>query len=210
MKRKFLLGSLIAAFALPLSNGLSPIRSRSTLLPHATNTMSEQLPPSVCSTPLLESIISTNGGARKPTTYDKVDWSALVKYAVGLAAQMSLMFGFLTGLDKAISHYALKVPFAVNVILFYAFNLKASLFSILPSRRSDGLKMSQEKWAYNERNRPSWTPPGFAFVLGWPLLTFGLRAYTGAIVVQSLGSYANPAIMSLMLHFGIGTLWSTS
>ena len=46
-------------------------------------------------------------------------------------------------------------------------------------------------------------------MIGWPLLTFGLRAYTGAVIVQAAGGYANAAIMSLMLHLSVGTLWTT-
>ena len=205
-----LLPGLLAALTLPHGNGLSPIRSFSTLGPNTVKISPEPLSSSISSNPLLENLMATNGGGRKLSKYDNVDWSALVKYTFGLATQMSLMFGFLTGIDKVIERYALKVPFAIDFLFFYAFNLKSSLFSILPSRRSDGLKLSQEKWAYNQRNRPRWTPPGFAFVLGWPLLTFGLRAYTSTMVVRSLGSYANPAIMSMMLHFCIGTLWNTS
>lgn len=159
------------------------------------------------STALFDSSISTNGGG--VSSYDKIDWSALVKYPVGLAVQMALMFGFLTGVDKTVAHFSLKIPLAVNFLFLYAFNLKSSLFSIFPQKKSDGRKMKQENWEYNKRNKPSWTPPGLAFVFGWPLLTFGLRAFTGAMVVKSIGSYANPAIMSLMLHLGIGNLWNT-
>ena len=210
MHLKLIISILLATLGLPLGNGLSPIRSLSSIPAPALRPSTASAPSTSSSTAFLESVLSTNGGGRKASYYDKIDWKAIAKYSTGLAAQMSLIFGFLTGIDKIVVHFSFKVPFALNFVLFYAFNLKSSLFSILPSRRSDGLKMKQEKWAYNQRKKPSWTPPGFAFALGWPLLTFGLRAYTGAMVVQSLGSYANSAIMSLMLHFGVGTLWNTS
>jgi len=143
--------------------------------------------------------------------YETIDWTALVKYSVGLAGQLSLLFGFLTGMDKILAHYSsLKVPFAANVVFLYLFNLKSSLFSILPNSMSERRKLKQENWEYNKRNIASWTPPGIAFVFGWPLLTFGLRAVTGAMIVEASGGrYAVPAIMSLMLHLAIGDLWNT-
>lgn len=156
-----------------------------------------------------------NGGGRSPyIVYDKVDKAALFKYSVGLATQVSLLFGFFTAVDRILAHFpSVKVPFVANVIFLYAFSLRSSLFSILPNTNSDseGSKLTEEgNQEYNKRNIPSWTPPGIAFVLGWPLLTFGLRAVTGAMVVQaSGGQYASPAIMSLMLHLSLGNLWNT-
>lgn len=165
------------------------------------------LPPSPLT--LYDSSLTTNGGAFR-SSYEKIDWEALVKYPVGLGVQMALIFGFLKGVDKIVSYYSLKIPFGLSMIFLYAFNLKSSLFSIFPQKKTDGQKLTQENWEYNKRRKPSWTPPGLAFVFGWPLLTFGLRAFTGAMVVKSLGgTYANPAIMSLMLHLGIASLWNT-
>ena len=142
--------------------------------------------------------------------YTHVDWSAMARYSMGLSVQMAFLFGFLIVVDLLVAKLPLQqIPFVVNFLFLYAFNLKSSLFSILPQRKSDGRKLKQENWEYNKRNKPSWTPPGFAFVIGWPILTFGLRAFTGAMIVQSIGTYANPTIMSLMLHLGIGNLWNT-
>lgn len=155
-----------------------------------------------------------NGGGKQPSAYDGVDGTALAKYSVGLAAQMSLLYGFLAAIDAVLVCFpSVKVPFAANVAFLYAFNLKSSLLSILPSSKNEPRKITDKDKGtqeYNKRNVPKWTPPGIAFVLGWPLLTFGLRAITGAMVVQASGGrYATAAIMSLMLHFSFGNLWNT-
>lgn len=152
-----------------------------------------------------------NGG-ESSFVYDKVDVAALGKYSVGLAGQVSLLFGFLAAVDKILARFSsVKVPFWANVIFLYAFNLKSSLFSLLPNSISEGRKLTDGgNEEYNERSIPSWTPPGIAFVFGWPLLTFGLRAVTGAMVVQaSAGRYATPAIISLMFHLSVANLWNT-
>jgi len=144
------------------------------------------------------------------TMMNKIDWNAMVKYSVGLTVQMSLIYGFFTGIDKIVARFSLKIPFWANVAFLYGFNLKSSFFSILPGKRSDERKLKQEDWEYNKRNTPSWTPPGFVFGIMWPLFTFGLRAVTAAMIVQSSGgSYATSALMSLMLHLGFGNLWNT-
>eukprot|EP00593_Proboscia_inermis_P000611 CAMPEP_0171299880 /NCGR_PEP_ID=MMETSP0816-20121228/8753_1 /TAXON_ID=420281 /ORGANISM="Proboscia inermis, Strain CCAP1064/1" /LENGTH=93 /DNA_ID=CAMNT_0011776051 /DNA_START=24 /DNA_END=301 /DNA_ORIENTATION=- len=84
--------------------------------------------------PQRSSAISTQkGDGIEPSVYDGVDWIALVKYTVGIAAQLSFLFAFLTGIDQTLARFSLRIPFAANVIFFYAFNLKSSLFSILPT-----------------------------------------------------------------------------
>lgn len=158
--------------------------------------------------------IPNGGESSSRLVYDKVDKAALGKYSVGVATQLSLLFGFFTALDRILAHFSsVEVPFVANVIFLYAFNVRSSLFSILPNtnRDGEGRKLTEEgNPEYNKRNIPSWTPPGIAFVFGWPLLTFGLRAVTGAMVVQASGGrYASPAIMSLMLHLSLGNLWNT-
>jgi len=169
------------------------------------------------STPLLLSggeFATPSAGGNEPRAYSGVDGTALAKYSVGLAAQMSLLFGFLAAIDAALVRFpSVGVPFAANVAFMYAFSLKSSLFSILPSSKNEGRKITDEDKGtqeYNKRNIPKWTPPGIAFVFGWPLLTFGLRAVTGAMVIRASGGrYATTAIMSLMLHFSVGNLWNT-
>lgn len=191
------------------ANNNRPLKSVASSRSHPSATRSAFS--SSISTLLSAASVSGGGGGStsSPSSYDKVDWAALIKYPVAVAVQLSLMFGFFTGIDKVVAHYSLKVPFALNCVFLYSFNLKSSLFSIMPNKKSDGRKLTQENWEYNQRKQPSWTPPGFAFVIGWPLLTFGLRAFTGAMVVKASGKYATAAIMSLMLHLSTGNLWNT-
>jgi len=168
---------------------------------------------------LRQSLTSINGGGGGPQSspsYKKVDLVALSKYSTGLGIQMALIFVFLAEIDNILASLSLKIPFFCNFLFFYMFNLKSSIFSILPNRKrsreknSEGQKkMSKENLEYSKRTIPTWTPPGIAFVFGWPLLTFGLRAWTASMVVRTSGKYASAAIMSLMLHLGIGTLWNT-
>merc|ERR1719162_1087711 len=147
-------------------------------------------------------------------TYDSIDWTALlVKYPIGLAGQLLLLFGLFTGIDKLLAQPSFpltKVPFAINAVFLYGFNLKSSLFSLLPNSQSEQRKIQLEEGKREKRKVASWTPPGIAFVFGWPLLTFGLRAITGAMIVEASGGrYATPALMSLMLHLVVGDLWNT-
>lgn len=138
-----------------------------------------------------------------------VDFGAIGKYGLGLALQLSFIFGFFTGVDTLLTRYASvdisKIPLWVNFILFYVFNLRTSLFSPLPSQSDTKL----EEWQYQKRNRPSWTPPGWVFALMWPLFVFGTRAFTAAFMVKTLGKYANSTIMALMLHLSFANLWNT-
>lgn len=143
---------------------------------------------------------ASNGEAKKRPS---VDFAAIGKYGTALAIQLSLIFGLLTGIDKMLARFAIKIPFYANVIFFYLFNLKTSIFLPLPSKRE------QKDWEYQERQKPSWTPPGVVFAIMWPLFVFGLRAFTAAMVTEATGVYASAPVMSLMLHLAVGTLWNT-
>ena len=56
---------------------------------------------------------------------------------------------------------------------------------------------------------PSWTPPGPVFPIVWLLIIGPLRAFTSAMVYNTVGLYACPAILSLALHLSIGDTWNT-
>ena len=133
-----------------------------------------------------------------------MDFAAIGKYGAALTVQLSLIYGLLAGIDAIVAKYTVKIPFYVNVIFFYSFNLITSIFSPLPSKRPE-----QKEWEYTKRKQPSWTPPGPVFAIMWPLFVFGTRAATAALIVQKTGLYATPAIMALMLHLAFGTLWNT-
>ena len=141
-----------------------------------------------------------------------VDWTSIIKYTIGLTVQMVLVYGFLCILDYVVASTFLTIPFGVNVLLVYVFNLQTSVFSILKQTKgSERKKLSKEASVrYDRKIVPTWTPPPIAFVLGWPIITFGLRAYTAAMIVEKChGRYATVPIMTLMLHLCIGTVWNT-
>ena len=86
-----------------------------------------------------------DGRGKAPSAYDGVDGTALAKYSVGLAAQVSLLFGFLAAIDAVLVYFpSVQVPFAANVAFLYAFNLKSSLFSILPNSKNEGRKITDK------------------------------------------------------------------
>lgn len=140
------------------------------------------------------------------TARPPIDFVAIGKYGAALVMQMSLLFGLLTGMDKLLAKYAVKIPFAVNFVFFYFFNLKMSIFSPLPNKKEG----DTSDWEYTRRKKPSWTPPGLVFAFMWPVFVFGTRAATAAQIVRlSGGVYASPAILSLFVHLVVGTLWNT-
>jgi len=196
--------SLVVVVTMSLCNGFS--LSRSAVV--TNNKPIQSLFPSVS---LHEKNAAAASSSNDEGSYTKIDYEALLyKYPVGLLGQTSLIYGFLTVIDKLLMRFSSsipKVPFVLNFFFLYLFNLKSSSFSILPNQRSDG----EEDRDFIKANKPSWTPPGLAFVFGWPLLTFGLRAYTASMIIDAMGGrYATLPIMSLMLHLGVGCLWNTS
>ena len=148
-----------------------------------------------------------------------VDWTSIMKYTIGLTVQMVLLYGFLSVLDFLVASTFLIIPFGVNFFLLYVFNLKTSVFSILTQTKGSERKklsvLSVVMWPFltfriERKITPTWTPPPIAFVLGWPLLTFGLRAYTAAMIVEQChGRYATVPILALMLHLCLGSVWNT-
>lgn len=148
---------------------------------------------------------STESSARLP-----VDYAAIGKWAVGYSGQLLLIYGFLSILDKVVAKFnLLPLPYYITIPFFYAFNLKTSLFNLLPNQKTKSQKMTQDDWEYNKRNKPSWTPPGFVFALMWPLFVFGMRATTAAMVYSKTGTLACAPILMLMAHLSVGSLWNT-
>jgi translocator protein len=154
------------------------------------------------------------------STERKFDFDAVVKYGTALATQMALFFGIFTALDKLTATSFLgggvvKVPFAMNVLFFYLVALKSRVLNPLANNRpqprtletveTSSLSSSQPR----KRIMPTWTPPGFIFPIVWLLIIGPIRAVTSARVYQATGSYAHPAILSLMLHLSIGDIWNT-
>jgi len=132
-----------------------------------------------------------------------LDVAAVAKYGIGLAIHVSLLYAVLTGIDALVDRGVVSsIPFAVSVVFFYACNLATSVLSPF-ARQSDAKNKSQ-------KIKPTWTPPGFVFVIMWPIVVFGIRAVTASMIVRDLGgSYANLPIMLLMLHLTIANWWNT-
>lgn len=140
----------------------------------------------------------------------KLDTDAIFKYTAAIAIQLSLIFGVFTGLDKLVSAFNVKVPFAANFFLFYVWALRTRIFNPLKNNRPQ-IKTLESAAANDTRKRkmPTWTPPGFVFPIVWLLIIAPIRAITSAMVYGATGKYANVAIMSLMLHLSIGDVWNT-
>lgn len=140
-------------------------------------------------------------------TPKKFDGGAVIKYATAIAIQMGLFFAIFTGFDKLVAAYSLKIPFAVNFILFYFFALKSRILNPLSNQRPK--VATKEIEGESKRVMPSWTPPGFIFPIVWLLIIAPIRAFSSAMVYQGTSSYASPAILALMLHLSIGDVWNT-
>jgi hypothetical protein len=125
------------------------------------------------------------------------------KYMLALAIQMGLITGIFTGLVKVVPKYKLKIPVAVDCIMFCALAfLKSRAFN--PNRRPK--PQTKESKDALQRKIPSWTPPNVIFPKAWLLLIEPLRATISAMVYRSTtGCYANTTISSLILHLFIGS-----
>ena len=138
---------------------------------------------------------------------ERLDVGAIGKYIVALGTQMGLITGLFRGLDLLVSKTGIQPPFALNVVMFYFLALKSRVFNPLSNRRPQ--PQTKEINGAEQRKMPTWTPPGFIFPIVWLLLIGPLRATTSSMIYKATGSYANPAILSLMLHLSIGDVWNT-
>lgn len=136
---------------------------------------------------------------------DVVDYGAILKYSSALCIQVTLSFGMWSLVDRTprIFSDALNSYFWAKFAMVYFLNLQVGRFNILPTV-SESLNNNRSP----NRKRPSWTPPGWVFALMWPFFVFGTRAYTMAVVADKVDRFANPLTLAMMLHFGIGGLWS--
>jgi tryptophan-rich sensory protein len=136
-----------------------------------------------------------------------IDIKPLGKYFLSLCVQMGLITSTFKGLDKLVSLTSIKIPFALNVVMFYFMALKSRVFNPLSNRRP--LPKTKEVEGGEQRKMPTWTPAGFVFPIVWLLLIGPLRAVTSSMIYKASGSYVNKAILSLMLHLSIGDIWNT-
>jgi tryptophan-rich sensory protein len=143
-----------------------------------------------------------------------LDTGAIVRYGAAITVQMGLLTLLFTGLDAGVAALKIgKIPFAINVFLFYFLALKSRVFNPLsnqrPQRVTKEIKASDGESEPPPRKMPTWTPPGFVFPIVWILLIGPIRAVSSALVYQRTGKYSCQAIPTLMLHLSIGDVWNT-
>jgi len=127
----------------------------------------------------------------------------MLNYTASLAVQSTLSVGMWMCVDwatKAVPNLPNSRWFRFAVVYFL--NLQVGIFNLLPTISERVKDISPG------RKRPSWTPPGWVFVLMWPLFVFGTRAYTMVVVADKVGRFVNPVTIAMMVHFGVGGLWS--
>jgi translocator protein len=157
-----------------------------------------------------------------PLNAPKFDFDAILKYATAVGVQMSLLTLLFLGIDQVVALCSLKIPLALNCVLFYGLALKSRIFNPMSNARPQprSLEVAAESSSNNavavanatptmKRNMPSWTPPGVVFPIVWLLIIGPIRAVTSAMIYQSVGRYASLPILSLALHLSIGDVWNT-
>ena len=158
-------------------------------------------------TPTYGRLDALHASSSEPTAVQKLDVDALAKYSTALATQMALFAGIFKATDYALTLAPFQVPFAVNCVLFWMVALRSRVLNPLNNSRPKTDNLETEGSA--KRNMPTWTPPGFIFPIMWILIIGPIRAATTAMVYNVTGSYANIAILSLMLHLSIGDCWNS-
>ena len=147
------------------------------------------------------------------TTKD-LDSDAITKYGGAIAVQMIGISCFLGLLDVACSVIGTEqssLPLPVTGLLFGALSLKSRVFSPLNNKRPelDKAMKGEKTRGFNDRQMPSWTPPGVTFPIMWVLIVAPLRAYSTTLVLGQHGHFLDPTILALMLHLSIGDTWNT-
>jgi len=182
----------------------TPITKISTSTSHAGSTALRQKQVALRAT-----VDEATDGVSKQDISGNFDWDALAKYLIAIAVQMGLGFALATSLDKVVAMYKLKIPAALNFVLFYLMALKSRVINPLANNRPQPKTLETEKNDEVKRNMPRWTPPGFIFPIVWLLLIGPIRAATSAMVYTTTGHYACLPIMSLLLHLAVGDVWNT-
>jgi translocator protein len=158
---------------------------------------------------------------------DEIDGGVMVKYAVAILVQLSLMGTIFYGLDRFVEQWAVVtttstttavVPFAVNFVLFYGMALKSRVFNPLSNARpapqtleatTAGDNAASASVPQPKRNMPSWTPPGVIFPIMWLLIIGPIRAYSSSLIYAVTGHYACLPLLALVFHLSIGDVWNT-
>lgn len=144
------------------------------------------------------------------------------KYLAAIAVQMSLGYGVFTAMDKLVALSSIdRMPLPVNFVLFYLLALKSRVLNPLANNRPQPQTLEKKppqgddddsaggEEIRQQRNMPSWTPPGLVFPIVWLLVIGPLRAAAASTIVATTGQYACWPILSLLLHLSIGDVWNT-
>ncbi len=100
---------------------------------------------------------ATSGSS--PSSEVELDIEAITKYGIALVTQLFLISGLFYGLDLALTstgHSALPTP--LTWFICYVFSLKSRVFNPLNNSRPNVQKDVSN--GFNDRNQPTWTPPG--------------------------------------------------
>ena len=149
-----------------------------------------------------------------PSSSDlELDTEAIAKYGLALVTQLSLISGLFYGLDTVLASTDLStLPTPATWLICYFFCLRSRTFNPLNNKRptrSKNAEGEEEIDVMTDLKRPSWFPPGILFPIMWVLIIGPMRATSSTMVIESLGGYFNPALMSFMLHLSLGDVWNT-
>ena len=139
-----------------------------------------------------------------------VDTEAIAKWGLALGTQLSLLALVMRALDKITAGLSLPAP--AVFAFFYFFLLKTRIFNPLSNQRPRTKNLETTADDSSRRNMPKWTPPGVVFPIMWLLIIGPLRAAAATMIYfqqSPVSSFANPVLMTLLLHLSVGDIWNT-
>ncbi|CAJ1341182.1 unnamed protein product [Effrenium voratum] len=141
----------------------------------------------------------------------ELDTDAVGKYVAAISVQVLAIASFFLALDTGSQAFNVQVPDWAVFGLFFGMSIRSRLFSPLDNSRPDINKASRGEatGGFNDRQMPSWTPPGIFFPIMWILIVAPLRAASSMMVWQQVGHLCDASILVLMLHLAIGDTWNT-
>ncbi|CAK9004019.1 unnamed protein product [Durusdinium trenchii] len=142
----------------------------------------------------------------------ELDTEAVGKYLAAIAVQMLAISAFFAALDAVLTSSEFQPPEDWAIFgLFFGMSIRSRLFSPLDNSRPDIEKAAKGEatGGFNDRQMPSWTPPGIFFPIMWILIVAPLRAAASMMLWQQVGHLCDGTILALMLHLSIGDTWNT-
>eukprot|EP00931_Biecheleriopsis_adriatica_P104267 TRINITY_DN78955_c0_g1_i1.p1 TRINITY_DN78955_c0_g1~~TRINITY_DN78955_c0_g1_i1.p1 ORF type:complete len:300 (+),score=54.38 TRINITY_DN78955_c0_g1_i1:15-914(+) len=141
----------------------------------------------------------------------ELDTEAVGTYAVSAAVQIAAIAAFFAALDTAVTSTGAQLPDWSVFVLFFGMSLRSRIFSPLDNSRPDATKAARGETTggFNDREMPSWTPPGIFFPIMWIVIVAPLRAASSVLVWQQVGHFCDVTILVLMFHLTVGDTWNT-